>query len=178
VSDIIFNQLNRIVNVPKSHVYGAELEAIFSPLDGLSIQMTGAYLKTEIDEYVGYDEFGIVTNFAGKGFNYTPKVQLSSVLSYRRDISENLNARFTVAGRYSGKQKGDLVGDSRFAIKSYAVLDANLQVSTNDEKYTLELWAKNLTDKYYWSSTQFQTDSIARYAAMPRTWGASLTVNF
>ncbi len=40
------------------------------------------------------------------------------------------------------------------------------------------LYGRNLTDEYYWTSVQTQTDTTFRYAGMPLTWGASLKVNF
>jgi outer membrane receptor protein involved in Fe transport len=178
VPDIIFTTLNRIVNIPKSHLYGAEIEASVQLLEGLSTHFTASYLKTKIDEYDGYDDFGVARNFKGASFTFTPKVQLNGVLSYGRDISDNFTARITASARYSGKQQADLVGDPRFHIAAYTLVDTNLLLATKDDKYEVEFFVKNLTNKYYWNSAQLNQDSLVRYAGMPRTWGMSFKSRF
>lgn len=83
-----------------------------------------------------------------------------------------------MTGRYSGKQKADLFDDPRFRIKPYSVFDANLIFLDNDGKYELEFFARNMFNKYYWTSVQTDQDNITRFAGMPRTFGAAVRVNF
>lgn len=178
VPDIIFVYLNRIVNIPKSHIYGIEGEISVSPIEGLSTRISGTYIKSKIDEYFGFDQYGRQQDFAGRGFAFTPKVQLNGLASYGFDVGSDLYATLTGSGRYTSKQQGDLIGDPYFRIKSYTVFDANASIETNDGRYKASVFVRNLTDEYYWNSVQGLQDSVVRFAGMPRTWGGSLTVNF
>lgn len=178
VPDIIFVYLNRIVNIPKSHLYGFEGEISVSPLQGLTARLSGTFVKSKIDDYFGFDQYGRQQDFTGKGFAFTPKVQVNGMLSYGFDVGSNFNARLTGSGRYTSSQQGDLIEDPYFSIKPYTVFDTNVSIETNDSRYQVSLFVKNLTNKYYWTSVQGLQDSVVRFAGMPRTWGASLTARF
>lgn len=178
VPDIIFVYLNRIVNIPKSHLYGFEGDISVSPIEGLTARLSGTYIKSEIDEYFGFDQYGRQNNFSGQGFAFTPKVQLNAMLSYGFDVGRNFNARLTGSGRYASTQQADLINDPFFHIAPYTVFDANMSLETNDAKYQFSIFVKNLTNKYYWTSVQGLQDSVVRYANMPRTWGGAVTVRF
>lgn len=178
VPDIIFVYLNRIVNIPKSHLYGFEGDVSVNPVEGLTARLSGTYIKSKIDDYFGFDQYGRQQDFAGSGFAFTPKVQLNGMLSYAFDVGSNFTARLTGSGRYTSSQQGDLINDTYFHIDPYSVFDANVSLETNDNRYQLSVFVKNITDKYYWTSVQGLQDSVVRFAGMPRTWGASLTVRF
>lgn len=177
VPDIVYGTLNRIVNVPKSHIYGAEVEMGIPLAEGLNFRGSASYLKTKIDEYVGYDDFGRPHNFAGSTFTFTPEFQASGIVTYDRAVSEAWDMRVTLAGRYSSLAHADLLKDARFNIKPYFVLDGNLSL-TNKNGYAVSVFVSNITNKYYWSSAQYYEDNLVRYANMPRTWGISVQKDF
>ncbi|OYW89232.1 MAG: hypothetical protein B7Z20_00455, partial [Sphingobium sp. 32-64-5] len=130
------------------------------------------------DRYQGFNDFGTALNFRGASFPFTPKWQLSSTANYRFDISDHLDGRFSVTGRYTSSQRGDLEGNSLFKIDKYALVDANFVVRTSDDAWEFEVYVKNITNKYYWNSVQLNQDSLVRYAGMPRTWGVSVQAKF
>lgn len=178
VPDLIYTYLTRLVNIPKSNIYGGEVELSGEVARDLSLRLAGTYLHSKIDEYTGYDALGNVRNFDGTNFTFTPSWQLSSTASYRFDLNSDWQGRFSVTGRYSGKQKADLFDDPRFRIKDYTVFDANLIILDQKGKYEFELFARNMFNKYYWTSVQTDQDNITRFAGMPRTFGAAVRVNF
>lgn len=177
VPDIVFGTLNRIVNIPKSRILGAEVEAAFPLAKGLDFRASATYLDTKINEYVGFDDFGRPQNFKGASFTFTPKFQASGILSYETELSSNWDARITLDGRYSSKGHADLLQDPRFDIKSYFLIDGNVEF-IKDNKINVSLFVKNLTNKYYWSSAQYYEDNLVRYAGMPRTWGLAFRYGF
>lgn len=176
--DPVYVTLNSIKNIPKSHIFGFEGELSFPIIDSLNMRFSGTYLNAKIDEYQGFNDFGVARDFDGASFPFTPKVQLSGAATYRFALSDDLDGRFTVSARYSGKARGDLEGDSRFAIDDYALFDANLNIANVVDDYEIELFVKNIGNKYYWNSVQLNQDSLVRYAGMPRTWGVSLAKKF
>lgn len=176
--DPIYVTLNSIKNIPKSHIFGVEGEFSVPLAKGLDARVTATYLDAKIDNYSGFNDFGQARNFAGASFPFTPKFQLNSTLTYGFEVGSNLNARLTANGRYSSSARGDLEGDPLFKIDSYALFDANLAIMTNDDKYQIDMFVRNIGNKYYWTSVQLPLDSIIRYAGMPRTWGVSLKAKF
>lgn len=178
VSDIIYGYLARLVNIPKSEIYGAEFELSSEVVRDVSVRLAGTYLHSKIKQYTGFDALGNVATFDGTSFTFTPELQLSGLASYRVDVGSNWESRFSVNGRYSSSQKGDLANNPLFRIKPFTVFDANINFASKDKKYEFELFIKNVFDKYYWNSVQTDQDSITRYAGMPRTYGAAFRVNF
>jgi len=178
VPDIIYGFLTRLVNIPKSSIYGAEFEASGEVIDDLTLRFAGTYLHSEIDEYTGFDQLGNVRVFDGNSFTFTPTWQLSGTASYRFDVSNSWDGRASLTGRYSSSQKADLQDDPRFRIDAYSVFDGNLNFMSSDGKYEIDFFIRNMFDKYYWNSVQTDQDSITRYAGMPRTYGAAVQVNF
>ncbi|PCI21083.1 hypothetical protein COB64_01020 [Candidatus Wolfebacteria bacterium] len=178
VRDIIYGYLTRLVNIPKSKIYGAELEASTELFDDFNVRVIGTYLKSEIKEFTGFDAVGNVRDFSGTGFTFTPELQLNAIATYRFDVSDNWDSRITLNGSYSSSQKADLADNPLFKIDSSIVFDLNMNFSSNDGKYEFEIYGKNLFDEYSWSSVQTNQDSITRFANKPRTFGAALRVNF
>jgi len=176
--DPVYVTLNSIKNIPKSHIFGLEGDVGVPVGDHVDFHFSGTYLDAKIDEYSGYNDFGVARNFKGSSFPFTPKVQLSGSASYSFDLSDKLSGRFTVSGRYSSKARGDLEGDSRFRIDEYALFDANLSIANVADGYELAVNVKNIGNKYYWNSVQLNQDSLVRYAGMPRTWSVSISKKF
>jgi len=178
VADIIYRELNRIVNVPKSEIYGAELEINWAATENLAVYVSTSFLQTEIKEYVGFNPFGDVVDFAGAEFNNSPKLQLNAFTSYRFGLGDSLNGRFTVDVEYSDEQQADFEGDNRFHIDAYTLFGARVSIAPNEGKWEAQAYVRNLTDKYYWTNVYLHQDSIARFSGMPRTYGVSLKYKF
>lgn len=178
VSDIIYGYLSRLVNIPKSEIYGAEFELASEPVRDLSVRFAGTYLHSKIKQYTGFDAVGNIVKFDGTSFTFTPELQLSGLVSYRMDVTNDWESRISVNGRYSSSQKGDLANNPLFYIKPFTVFDGNINFASKDKKYEIEFFMKNVFNKYYWNSVQTDQDSITRFAGMPRTFGAAFRVNF
>ena len=73
LEDPVFGPLDALVNVPKSDVEGAELDATTSPVAGLLLNASVTYLQTDVERYSGYDVLGHFRDFAGSSLPDTPK---------------------------------------------------------------------------------------------------------
>lgn len=175
----IFNALQTLISIPKSSVKGAELEANWYPMQGLSINLAGTYVKSEVkSSYDGRDAFGVPTNFKGSAFPNSPKWQGNAGAEYKWPVSSGLEA--FVAGNltYRSSTNGDFNDNSQLRIDSYSLLDARAGVESGDGKWSVQLWGRNLTDKYYWTSQTARLESIVRNVGMPRTYGISGTYRY
>ena len=178
VLDPVFNSLTRLINVPESTVKGVEADITWSPSYYTTIRLTGSYLNTNIDEYVGYNRFAVETDFAGSEFEYSPEFQFNGLFAQGFQLGESVEGWFTVDWSYSAEQQADFEGLEEFHIDSHHIFGARLSLNEIDAKWNIALFVRNLTDEYYWSSVQVQTDTIFRYAGMPRTYGMEFTWNF
>lgn len=176
--DPVYVTLNSIKNIPQSHIFGIEGELAVPVGDQLELRVSGTYLDAKIDEYNGFNDFGVARDFEGASFPFTPKFQFSGTATYRFDLSDNWSGRLSLTARYSDKSRGDLEGDPLFKIDSYALFDANLNIANVGDGYEFEAFVKNIGNKYYWNSVQLNQDSLVRYAGMPRTWGVAVTKKF
>jgi len=69
-------------------------------------------------------------------------------------------------------------GDGMHEHPSQALLDLRTGVDTASGRWRVWLWGKNVTDKYYWIHAEKITDTVARVAGMPATFGISVSSRF
>ena len=178
VLDPVFTRNTRLINMPKSEVTGAEFDITWFATDRFLTRISASWMDTEIIEYVGFDKFGNPANFAGSEFEYSPELQINALVSYDFALSQSMSARLTVDYSHTSDQQGDFLGDPAFAVDSYDLLGLHLLLAPDSEKWEVAIFGRNITDEYYWTSVQKESDTAFRYAGMPQTWGASLKVNF
>ena len=59
-------------------------------------------------------------------------------------------------------------------IKAYSLLNLTAGVQSADRHWRVELWGKNVTNTYYWTSAVHYSDGIIRLAGMPVTYGVGV----
>lgn len=121
ISDPLFGSLPSLVNVPKSHVVGFELNAIYAPdwLPGLTVTPAVSYQQSEIDtsgkntcapppaqsapslpglitcipgHYYNFDAFNQYADFTGQAFPSAPEWQGSVDIQYEREVRSEMRA--------------------------------------------------------------------------------------
>jgi outer membrane receptor protein involved in Fe transport len=69
VLDPLFGPLLQMINVPKSRVTGAELQASWFPVEGLSITAGLSYIDSKVlDNFLNYKPDGVLANLGGEAF--------------------------------------------------------------------------------------------------------------
>lgn len=175
----IFGPLATLVSVPRSHILGADFDLTTRPMRGLTLGAQGTFLHSQVDgSFTGTTQLGETGDFGGSAFPNTPKWQLAGSGEYRWNVGRTLEA--FVGGRYTWRSQtyGDFNRENLLKINAYGLLDANLGVSTNDHRWTAQIWGHNLTNRYYWASQNAFLESIVRYAGMPITYGVSLSFRY
>ena len=133
-------------------------------------------------------------NLAGARIPYTPEWSGSVSVDYRHHLSNGGTpfAGFTVSARTNqtaaiGGEDTTLpvggnvryriapgVGKYPYMIDGYATVDARLGYEGPDGAWRVMLWGKNLFNKYYWTAVIPSSDSSARLAGKPVTYGITL----
>lgn len=188
--DPIFGQLDHLTNVPKSEVSGAELDLVFAPIDGLQLSASVTYLNAEVTEYsgvvgselVGAVQVAITEDFDGTTLPYSPEWSYNVRGDYTVSLNDDLNVLMgaSVIGQTqtTAVLNASSVERNRYAVPDYTIVNVNLGIEASDGSWRLMLWGQNITDDYYWLSSNLTSDSIVRYAAKPAEYGLTFSMAF
>lgn len=179
IPDLAFGPLPALVNVPNSRLWGAELDVVIRPVDGLRVRPAVTYVNSRLGSgFTNFNSFGELRDFGGERFPYTPEWQANVDAEYEAPLSNTLNAFVGGTMVYQDKTNGAFGDDPLFAIDAYTTFDMRAGVTAADDSWRFQLWMRNLTDKYYWTAAYRSNDSINRFAGQPRTFGATLSYKY
>jgi iron complex outermembrane recepter protein len=162
-----------ILNAASATSQGVELELEALPLEDLTISASIGYLDAKYEEFV---DAGV--DYSGRPTPYAPEWTASLTASYDLDIGAGT---LTPSVQYS-------FNDERWAaftqfpaehLDSYNLVNANLMFAPANSSWKVALWATNLTDEEYLSSslTVPPLFSFASFGA-PRQYGIDVTFDF
>ncbi|MDB6086190.1 MAG: TonB-dependent receptor [Gammaproteobacteria bacterium] len=193
--DPIFNTLNILVNVPKSRVFGAEAEVNVQPVRGLSLDGSVTYLQSKIQEYSGINVLVQTQNFAGYRLPFTPAWSYSLNAEYKAHVG--LPGSPFVGMTVHGQSQSDtVIGGNTIVLpvaqgnrvypglvypyvtNPYAVTDARVGYESDDARWRVWLWGKNVFNRYYWNNVVTSNDFTARFVGMPATFGITASMKF
>lgn len=180
VQDPIFGQLEALLNIPESHVAGAELQWMWRPVHGLLTNLGVTYVDTQIDgSFVNFTQFGATVDFGGNRFPYTPEWQASADISYTRESPWSGADWFVGASAtYHSDTNGGLEDDARLAIDGYTLVDLRAGLEAQDGAFRVTLWGRNVTDEYYIVNVLKAQDNVIAYAGAPASFGLTLSHRF
>ena len=173
-----FGFLPKLVNIPKSRVWGAELEVTARPIERLRIQAGVSYVNSRVqqDPANPFDPLGNSVSFVGNAFPNTPKWQLTGDAEYGIPLSATANAFVGGSVSYRSKSNSAFGNRPEFVLPGYALVD--LRAGVEWDKWRLQVWGRNVTNKYYWTTVSRILDTITRTPGMPVTYGATLGYRF
>jgi iron complex outermembrane recepter protein len=180
VIDPVLGGLNRLINIPKSRIAGAELQLVWEPVKGLSINAGGTYVGSKIlGDFTNYTPTGAAMLMSGEAFPLTPKWQFTGDIGYDHPISATFNAFAGASATYQSATNSALGAQAEFAVKAYTLVDLRAGVHTADDKWRFSAFVHNLGNSYYWTNVSYAGPDVAvRYAGMPRTYGVSASWRF
>lgn len=179
VVDPIFGPIPVLVNAPKSDVRGAELQAIWSPMSGLTVNTGLSYINSRIrDAFTNFDPNGTLTNFDGQAFPNTPKWQFASDVNYTWNLTDSLNAFVGGNVTHQSRTNSQLGELPTLVTKAYTLVDLRAGIETPDGKWRASIWGRNVGNTYYWTAATKPTDTTVRFAGMPATYGITVSRRF
>jgi iron complex outermembrane recepter protein len=175
--DATFGVLDAIINIPKSHLEGGEIEITAAPTRGLTFGVSADYIKSKIDRYTGVNAGGVTADFKGSTVPFTPKWQVGGNIRYEVELNSGLKLFASPQLTYRSSTYA-IVGETPdYKIASYLLLDAQIGLESH-AGWKIFAWGKNITNKYYWTNVVAGQDTIVRYAGRPATYGVTLGYNF
>lgn len=169
-----------LTNIPKSEVYGLDLDGVWRLSPAFELGLTTAYTDSKIRSYAMIDSersaFPTIVRADAKSLPLpnTPRWQARGSAVYRWQATTNLKA--TLEGGLSYKSRSFGSADKRNPKSDYVLIDGRLMFATPGERASLSLWARNITNEYYWTSAYIANGVYARLNGAPATFG--LTFSF
>jgi iron complex outermembrane receptor protein len=175
---------NVISNAGKARVKGIELETVLAPIDGLTLfanytymdaKITGDLISTELQ----YDpdcfcSVPVPTNLKGNALRRSPENSFSIGGDLTVPVSSRINAFLRTDYNWTDDFFFDNENSVRTRQKSVGVLNGSIGIATEDDKWELRLWAKNLTNELYESGKSDVIGSVLVSYNPPRTYGVTL----
>lgn len=188
--DPIFGALDKLVNVPKSKIKGAELNVNAQPTSGLTLSGSVTYLDAKVSKYEGITGSVVdpasglrvptFASFKGVTLPYAPKWQFAIRADWEFPLTETFDGYAGIGINGQSKSIGVLtvspVEREDYKINARTLVDLSAGIATTDGRWRAGLWGKNVFNKYYWTNAIQAYDNIMRYAARPAEYG--LTVSF
>ena len=174
----VFGILNNLQNVPKSTVDGGELQLAWAPIIGLRLTAAGTYLRAKVVQFVGTNADGIRQDYAGTDVPYSPKFTSNVTADYEWPVSSKWLASLGATLTQQSLSYATVGPTSIDRIEPYVLIDLRAGLSTQDGKYKVQLWGKNVANRFYWNNVSHPYDTVVRYAGMPATYGLTLSARF
>jgi outer membrane receptor protein involved in Fe transport len=190
VQDTVFGLLEKLLNVPKSYIFGLEGELVARPATGLTLSANATYLKSKVtsnysatpDGLGVYNAQGYTGNFRGSVLPYTPKFSGSLDAQYEFPVSDDLKAFVGGTATYQGRQnttfRTEILRADDFFIDDYALVDARVGVASADNRWKVTAFGRNLTNKSYVTAVSTYLDTLIRYRGRPVVYGVSAGFNY
>jgi iron complex outermembrane receptor protein len=164
----------RLLNA-NAESYGAEIELIANPVDGLDILLGVAINDNEITD--------VPLNASPDGTEeavITPSLSFNGLLRYSWPAF-NGSLAAQLDGSWRDSQNFNLTITPAVQEGSYGLLNARLSYATADAKWSAAVFVRNLTDEYY-RAYSFDTSgffgSLEDIPGIPRWIGGSVSYNW
>ena len=175
--------ISGLTNVPKSEITGAELDMQWAPAEGWNVHLGVAVLDAEITEWMAVDREEsswptvVRVDVSGRKLAMSPDLQYSTLISKEWDIGGGKLLDAAIDYSYTDSTTGG--SQASDATASYGVANARVGYGSNDGKWRVLLWGRNITDEYYYPAAYNGGNGpFIRVHGMPRTWGVSLDYKF
>jgi outer membrane receptor protein involved in Fe transport len=188
--DPIYGALQALLNIPKSTENGAELSVEWRATRGLTLTGAVTYLDSKVtSDFFDTGPYPLgptdLVNFKGEAFPFTPKWSGQLGARYQWDLGSNLTAFIAGDSSYQsrasaafGSMEATTYGAPGLEIAPYGLLNLTVGIAPKDRHWHVDVWGKNVTNKYYWNSVNYVSDTVVRQVGMRATFGATIGYRF
>ena len=165
-----------LLNIPKSRIYGGEVELTVRAADMLTMRAGLGVLSARIKQ-------GTVSgvDVGGNRLSNAPSLTLNGGIDWTVAQGGFGSLSFHPEVAYQSSQYFEVVNIPRLKQKGYALLSGHIDWESANGRFNASLWAKNLTKKFYFTS---RVDLLAGFGfdynhiGNPRTYGVTVGAKF
>ena len=178
ITPTIFGGAFILKNIPESKADGFDIDVVARPISGLTLRAGATLVHTQVGPFLGYNHATLQPEqYDGSAFSYAPSVSATYDVTYRMPLTSEINGVVGVNGSYTARTWADLGEASSTVIPHYMLV--NLRAGLESWKgWRASVWVRNLTNKYYITSTNPGGDEQNMMAGLPRTYGMTLGYEF
>lgn len=177
-------------NAGAAKVKGFDVDLVLSPSRNFTISGNFEYLDAKYTAFPGgtcvtprvvggsvLGGFnGVTCDLSGRRLIQSPEISFNIGFNYTIETGAG---DITLAANDSYKSSYVFVADGSIGNDSYHLVNASLTWASPDKKYDVQLYAKNLTDTYYYTGGAAAVGGNQLYSAgAPRTYGVQFGVHF
>lgn len=170
--------LIKLGNVDKATVKGLDVQAVWLPVEGLSLNAGLGLLDTKLGSFRTAGPAGPITVPKGNKLPNAPDLTLNLQGRYEWPMMGDWTAAVQAGAHYSDEVFKEALNTPYLSADGYWLFDARASL-TSSSGWELAVWAKNLGDKAY--VAQITDNGIGmgyRVFNAPRTYGVTLTKRF
>lgn len=150
---------------------GLEWALSYIPVDGLTLNSSGAYTDARLTEATPASVGGNV----GDPLPYSPLWATTTSVDYEHPLFDSYSGFVNASWRYMGSRESEFSTAGRAHLPGYSIFD--LRVGIETDGWTAALYAKNLSDERAFTAiTSYVYDSAT--VMTPRTVGIELSKQF
>jgi iron complex outermembrane receptor protein len=172
--------VQRIVNGDAIKINGVELEMGFRPSSQLTFNGSLGYLDAKYSSQIVDIGFGPV-DLKGVRKDYAPRWTGYFATDYRVPLDQGASGELVFGGsvNYKGAMATNPVDNPVGYQRQYALVDASITYRTDNQKYSVQVFGRNLTDKYY-KTTGEAAGGFTLFEAVgrPRSYGIRGSAKF
>jgi len=160
-----------VQNVGSARLDGVELELSAAPTDGLDLFFNVALND---DDYKRLNPLADAARFGAKRLPLTSEWSYQTGFAYETPTFANDRLKLRLSGTYAERGGYFSVVNNLLLTEGYGLLDAGVTLADAEDRWSLALTGRNLTDKLYFT-TAATSDAIA--VGEPRTWALTFRVS-
>jgi iron complex outermembrane receptor protein len=196
-----------VESIPELTTKGIDADVMwFTPLEGLTLSGGLTYTDAEYGNFTAADltsagRFPQLSLLPGSRPSFAPEWSASGSINFDRSLGNGLRGGFSLSAKFMTEYN---TGSDLIPYKmqdAFTVVNGRVSIGSEDERWTLEAWALNLTDEEYvqvaynspLQGTAFQgtvqpngtyynqaldTQGISAFLGAPRTYGATLRLKY
>jgi iron complex outermembrane receptor protein len=169
-----------VASIPEVISRGVDVDLMWRPpIEGLSFSGGVTYAETQFGDFI--PPAGISPRLPNTRLSYAPLWSAAGTVNYERPVGDNLEFRASVSAKYTSEYNTGSNLDPLKSQPDLTLVNARVVLGAVDEKWSVELWAQNLTDEDYNQvivDQPLQTGTFATFLAPPRTYGLTLRGRF
>jgi len=163
-------------NAPKSHTEGAEFQITAVPIDGLTIDLEPALLRTRMDD----GRFPGGFDLTGKELANAPKFTFTAIVDYRWALANGDDINFRWNSNYRSHYWFDATNDPYIQQNGYWLHNLNIDYESS-QHWVAGVFVRNLAnEKYNLTSSDISNPFgfLEPVEGPPRTFGVELTYHY
>jgi len=164
-------------NASDADVFGAEFEVVATPLEGLTLAASGAYLDTELGNFITDANIDL----AGNRLAYSPEFSVSGLARYQFALPGDIGDISILADvAYKSQQFFSASNDVFEAQDAYAIANLRVAYEHSSRNWSVAGFVRNLTNtEYLRRATNLESFGfVQQNFGPPRTYGVELVLDF